>query len=108
MLALLLWSLAQSARCDAALPTARTYVVRLNAAAAETELAARDREGCDVELALIYLQRRQDEKALEHLNKAIEIDSEEIDANYELGKLARVKGELQQAIQAEAMKRGQR
>jgi Tfp pilus assembly protein PilF len=51
-----------------------------------------------VELALIYLQRRQDEKALEHLNKAIDIDAEEIDANYELGKLARAKGDLPEAI----------
>ncbi|MET0753023.1 MAG: tetratricopeptide repeat protein [Pyrinomonadaceae bacterium] len=52
-----------------------------------------------VQLALIYLQRRQDEKALEHLGKAIEIDKEEIDANYELGKIARKKGNLPEAIQ---------
>jgi tetratricopeptide (TPR) repeat protein len=52
-----------------------------------------------VQLALIYLQRRQDEKALEHLNKAVEIDKEEIDANYELGKYARKKGNLSDAIQ---------
>ena len=56
MLALLLWSLAQTARCDAVLPLARTHVLRLNPAAAESELLARRRDGCDVELALIYLR----------------------------------------------------
>src|SRR5262249_22607665 len=52
-----------------------------------------------VQLGLIYLQRRQESRALEHLNKAIEIDPNEVDANYELGKIARRKGELQQAIE---------
>jgi Flp pilus assembly protein TadD len=52
-----------------------------------------------VQLGLIYLERRQEPRALEHLNKAIEIDPNEIDANYELGKIARKKGELQQAIE---------
>ncbi|MDQ3800174.1 MAG: tetratricopeptide repeat protein [Acidobacteriota bacterium] len=51
-----------------------------------------------VQLALIYLQRRQEAKALEHLNKAVEIDPNEPDANYELGKIARRKGDLQQAL----------
>ena len=51
-----------------------------------------------VQLGLIYLQRRQESKALEHLNKAIEIDENEIDANYELGKLARSRGDLQAAL----------
>lgn len=51
-----------------------------------------------VQLALIYLQRRQEDKAQEHLNKAFEIDENEIDANYELGKLARRRGELQTAL----------
>ena len=51
-----------------------------------------------VQLALIYLQRRQEAKALEHLNKAFEIDENEIDANYELGKLARRRGDLQTAL----------
>lgn len=51
-----------------------------------------------VQLGLIYLQRRQNAKALEHLNKAIEIDPEEIDANYQLGKIAREKGDLQDAL----------
>ncbi|HTK38643.1 MAG TPA: tetratricopeptide repeat protein, partial [Pyrinomonadaceae bacterium] len=51
-----------------------------------------------VQLGLIYLQRRQEAKALEHLNKAYEIDREEIDANYELGKIARTKGNLQEAL----------
>lgn len=51
-----------------------------------------------VQLGLIYLQRRQDAKALEHLQKAVEIDPDEIDANYHLGKNARENGELQQAL----------
>jgi len=51
-----------------------------------------------VQLGLIYLQRRQEAKALEHLDKAISIDPSEIDANYELGKLARQKSELQKAL----------
>lgn len=52
-----------------------------------------------VQLGLIYLERRQESKALEHLNKAFEIDPTEIDANYELGKLARRKGDLQKAVE---------
>ncbi|MBS1798176.1 MAG: tetratricopeptide repeat protein [Acidobacteria bacterium] len=51
-----------------------------------------------VQLGLIYLQRRQDEKAREHFEKAFAIDPAEIDANYELGKLARRRGELQTAL----------
>jgi len=52
-----------------------------------------------VQLGLIYLGRRQETRALEHLNKAFEIDPSEIDANYELGKIARRKGDLQKAIE---------
>lgn len=51
-----------------------------------------------VQLGLIYLQRRQDEKALQYFEEAFEIDNEEIDANYELGKLARKRGDLQNAL----------
>lgn len=51
-----------------------------------------------VQLGLIYLQRRQEAKAIEHLTKAFKIDKNEIDANYELGKLARAKGDLQTAL----------
>jgi hypothetical protein len=51
-----------------------------------------------VQLGLIYLQRRQEAKAIDHFKKAIEIDPAEIDANYELGKLARERGELQDAL----------
>lgn len=51
-----------------------------------------------VQLGLIYLQRRQDDKALEHFTKAYEIDETEVDANFELGKLARRRGELQTAL----------
>lgn len=51
-----------------------------------------------VQLGLIYLQRKQDAKAQEHFTKAFEIDKTELDANYELGKLARSKGDLQLAL----------
>ncbi len=52
-----------------------------------------------LQLGLIYKQRRQDAKALEHFSRAFEIDKEEIDANYELGIIARRNGELQKAIE---------
>lgn len=51
-----------------------------------------------VQLALIYLQRRQEPKAVEHLTKALEIDETEIDANYEMGRIERAKGNLQKAL----------
>lgn len=51
-----------------------------------------------VQLALIYLQRRQEAQALEYLDEAIKIDKNEIDANYHLGKIARSKGDLQKAL----------
>ena len=51
-----------------------------------------------VQLGLIYLERRQEGRALEHFNKAKEIDKTEIDANYELGRLARQHGDLQKAL----------
>ena len=60
-----------------------------------------------VQLGIIYLQRRQDAKALEHLHRAIEIDENEIDANYELGKIARSKGDLQAALDHFAIVLGQ-
>ncbi|NNE65657.1 MAG: tetratricopeptide repeat protein [Pyrinomonadaceae bacterium] len=52
-----------------------------------------------VQLGLIYAQRRQDDKALEHFKRAFDIDNEEIDANFELGKIARENGDLQKAIE---------
>jgi tetratricopeptide (TPR) repeat protein len=51
-----------------------------------------------VQLGLIYLQRRQDSKAIEHFRKAFEIDPTEIDANYHLGRIDRQNGDLQQAL----------
>ena len=51
-----------------------------------------------VQLGLIYLERRQEGRALEHFDKAIEIDLTEIDANYELGRIARGHGDLQKAL----------
>jgi hypothetical protein len=56
VIALVLLALTQSARCDTALAAARADVVRLDPARAEALLDARRREGCDVELALIYLR----------------------------------------------------
>ena len=50
-----------------------------------------------VQLGLIYLQRQQREKALQYFTEAVEIDKNEIDGNYELGKLARKNGDLQKA-----------
>lgn len=51
-----------------------------------------------LQLALIYLQRRQEARAVEHLTKALAIDENEIDANYEMGKIVRMKGDLTGAI----------
>lgn len=51
-----------------------------------------------VQLGLIYLQRRQEAKAVEHLRKALEIDEHEIDANFEIGKIERLHGNLQEAL----------
>ena len=51
-----------------------------------------------VQLGMIYRQRRQNKKSLEHFKKAFSIDTNEIEANYELGKIARAEGDLQQAI----------
>jgi tetratricopeptide (TPR) repeat protein len=51
-----------------------------------------------VQLGLIYLQRRQEAKAVDHLIKALEIDPHEIDANYEMGKIERSRGNLQEAL----------
>jgi len=51
-----------------------------------------------VQLGIIYLERRQEGRALEHFTKAIEIDKTEIDANYELGRIARERGDLQKAL----------
>jgi tetratricopeptide (TPR) repeat protein len=51
-----------------------------------------------VQLGLIYKQRRQPDQALKHFQKAVEIQKDEIDANYELGQLARTRGDLQEAI----------
>jgi Flp pilus assembly protein TadD len=51
-----------------------------------------------VQLGMIYRQRRQDAQSLEHFKKALAIDQNEIEANYELGKIARAKGKLQSAL----------
>ena len=51
-----------------------------------------------VQLGIIYLDRRQETRAAEHFDKALSIDRTEIDANYELGRLARAKDDLQKAL----------
>lgn len=51
-----------------------------------------------VQLGIIYLERRQETRALEHFTKAVEIDMTEIDANYELGRIARNHKDLQRAL----------
>lgn len=51
-----------------------------------------------VQLGIIYLDRRQESRAVEHFTKAVEIDKTEIDANYELGRIARGRGDLQKAL----------
>ncbi|MDI1243716.1 MAG: hypothetical protein PSX80_17535 [bacterium] len=51
-----------------------------------------------VQLGLIYLERRQESRAVEHFAKALEIDRDEIDATYELGRIARAHGEFQKAL----------
>jgi hypothetical protein len=56
VIALVFLVLAQSARCDTALAAARADVMRLDAARAQASLEAQVRQGCDVELALIYLR----------------------------------------------------
>ncbi len=52
-----------------------------------------------VQLGLIYLKRQQRSKAVEHFQKAFEIDRTEIDANYQLGKISRQNGDLPKAIE---------
>lgn len=51
-----------------------------------------------VQLGIIYLERRQESRAVEHFTKAVEIDKAEIDANYELGRIARRHKDLQRAL----------
>jgi tetratricopeptide (TPR) repeat protein len=47
---------------------------------------------------LIYKQRRQLDEAIRYFNEAIAIEPQEIDANYELGKIAREQGNLERAL----------
>src|SRR6266550_3026139 len=49
-------------------------------------------------LGLIYQQRRQNEEAKASFKRAIEIDTEETDAHYQLGRIAREEGRLGDAI----------
>jgi tetratricopeptide (TPR) repeat protein len=50
------------------------------------------------QLGLIYQQRRQYSEAAARFKRAVEIDSKEPDANFELGRIARREGRLQDAI----------
>lgn len=52
-----------------------------------------------VQLGLLYRARRQDALSLAHFKKALSIDPVEIEANYELGKIARRENRLAQAIE---------
>jgi tetratricopeptide (TPR) repeat protein len=52
-----------------------------------------------VQLGILYKQRRHLDEAVRHFEKAIEIEPQEIEANYELGKIARERGELERALQ---------
>lgn len=56
MLAVAVLILAQNARCNDALLAARTHVVRFDSARAETELTRPGRDGCNLDLALVYLR----------------------------------------------------
>ena len=49
-------------------------------------------------LGLIYQQRRQYEEARACFTRAVEIDQEEIDAHYQLGRIAREQGRLTDAV----------
>ncbi len=51
-----------------------------------------------VQLGIIYLERRQESRAIDHFTKALEIDRDEIEANYELGRIARGHGDFQKAL----------
>src|SRR5262249_1798373 len=57
----------------------------------------RDAEG-HYQLGLIYHQRRQYGEAAARFKRAAEIDPKEPDANFELGRIAREEGRLQDAI----------
>lgn len=52
-----------------------------------------------VQLGLIYKQRRQIDQATKYFNEALEIDRQEIDANYEMGKIARENNDLPGALE---------
>ena len=52
-----------------------------------------------VQLGLIYKQRRQTEEAAKYFNEALAIDPQEIDANYEMRKIAREQNDLQKALE---------
>ena len=108
MLALILALSAQTPRCDAALLTARQHLVRLNPAQAETELTARGREGCDLELTLAYLRglsaakaaygRGGDEASLAPVRAAIALAGERA----ALGEVAEIVGFVLRAAVAAA------
>ena len=51
-----------------------------------------------IQLGLIYQQRRQFGEAAARFKRALEIDPKEPDANFELGRIARLDGRLQDAI----------
>ena len=54
---------------------------------------------------LVYQQRRQTAQAMEEFQRAIAIDPTETDAHYQLGRIAREQGRLEEAL-AELRNRG--
>ncbi|MBC7798956.1 MAG: tetratricopeptide repeat protein [Pyrinomonadaceae bacterium] len=51
-----------------------------------------------IQLGLLYKQRRQNAEAIKHFEKAVAIDNKEIEANYELGKMRREQEDFQMAL----------
>src|SRR5258707_15407552 len=49
-------------------------------------------------LVLIYQNRRQYAEAISRFQRAVQIDHEETDAHFQLGRIAREQGRLQEAI----------
>jgi tetratricopeptide (TPR) repeat protein len=51
-----------------------------------------------VQLGFVFRHRRLDARATGHFRKAVAADRNDLDANYELGKIARAGGRLQEAV----------
>ncbi|MGH9766574.1 MAG: tetratricopeptide repeat protein [Blastocatellia bacterium] len=89
------------------LPLALGAVYGVRAAHAQRQNFRRHLDACMInerdaeahyQLGLIYQQRRQYGEAAARFKRAVEIDAAEPDANFELGRIARQEGRLQDAI----------